>query len=148
MYEFHGWFRLAETPDQVNAGGLAEKLAELGPAIAQFGPVGSSAKLNFADTLPCVRITGHTNRVRRDPGGDTDVDEFLDELIRLLPASWGMPYERSNDSADEISASAGGNSFRVRVLSQGTLTMHADPFLSPCMPVIEDANRTLKVRIT
>jgi hypothetical protein len=139
MYEFQGWFRLAETPDQVDAGGLAEKLGELGPAIAQFGRISSSAKLHFADTLPCVRITGNPNRVRRDPGGDTDVDEFLDELIRLLPGSWGILYERSNDDGDEISTTAGANSFRVRVLSQGTLTMHADPFFSPCVPVIEDA---------
>jgi hypothetical protein len=58
---------------------------------------------------------------------------FLDELLaliaRVLPASYGLVYERSDET---------GNAFRVRTMARGRLTERTDPLLSPANPVIED----------
>ncbi|HXT38297.1 MAG TPA: Imm7 family immunity protein [Chloroflexota bacterium] len=55
-------------------------------------------------------------------------------LYERLPGSWGLLYERD----DETTAPPGPNAFRVRLLARGQIKEGTDPFLSPCRPTIED----------
>ncbi len=64
-----------------------------------------------------------------------DVDEMfaLFNIIKTIaPGSYGLIYTRDID--DPII----GNEFKVWKLAKGELEEMNDPFLSPCIPVIED----------
>ncbi|MEV4703381.1 Imm7 family immunity protein [Actinoplanes sp. NPDC049316] len=131
MHEFHAWIGLAQSPyeddDDLLERGVAEVRAFVGRA-------------DWPDAVFAVRrlngqyfltATGFVNRIR-------DEGRFLDDLLgliaRVLPGSYGLVHDR----ADEMPMPPGPGMFRVRVLARGLLTERADPFLSPCNPVIED----------
>ena len=59
---------------------------------------------------------------------------LLSTVAERLPGSWGIVYQRD----DEMPQPIGPNRYRVRVTTRGRLQEHADPFLSPIKPVIED----------
>jgi hypothetical protein len=54
MYEFHGWFGIAETPDEVDAGSLDDGLAELRETIAEID-LGRHGQADRTRSLPCPR---------------------------------------------------------------------------------------------
>lgn len=63
-----------------------------------------------------------------------EMEDTIDFVRTRLPGSWGLLYERD----DETTLPPGPNAFRVTVLARGELSVRSDPFLSPCIPVIED----------
>jgi immunity protein 7 of polymorphic toxin system len=131
MYEFHGWFGIAESPEEADTGTLAQGVAELRERIEALDWSTGEAALRAYDGEWFVRADGLVNR-RRD-----EADE-LDALVAFIagrfPGAWGLLYER----ADDLPAPPGPGAFRVRVLARGELTERLDPFLSPVRPVIED----------
>jgi hypothetical protein len=68
MYEFHGWFGIAESPEEADAGTLEEGLAELRAAVD--------------------RIDWSTGEA---------LDALIHFIARRFPGSWGLLYERSAD---------------------------------------------------
>jgi hypothetical protein len=60
-------------------------------------------------------------------------DELLGEVVRRLPGSYGLVYERDDETDDP----PGRNAFRVRVVAGGTVEERPDPFLSPAVPVVD-----------
>lgn len=131
MYEFHGWFGIAESAEETDGGTLAEGTSELRSAVRAIQWSTGRAELASYNGQYFVTLNGLVNR-RRDEA---------DEMVRLMgfisarfPGSWGLVYERSDDLNDP----AGGNHFRVHVMSRGAVNVRMDPFLSPCVPVIED----------
>ena len=65
-----------------------------------------------------------------------DIKEILD-LFKLIatiaPGSYGLLYLRDDEDKTGFS-----NDFQVFVLSKGSFKQQKDPFLSPCIPMIED----------
>ncbi len=62
-------------------------------------------------------------------------DELLNTfryIAQVAPGSYGLLYLQDDEDPKY------GNEFRVYVLARGALTEHADPFLSPFFPVVED----------
>ena len=131
MYEFHGWFGLAETPLDIDAGGLDNAVADVAPHLEPFQPRSTTANLRWHNGQPFVDVQGMTNRPR---GLDRDLTALVEFLARRLPGSYGVLYERDDERVDP----PGNNAFRVRVLARGVITERPDPFLSPVTPVIED----------
>jgi hypothetical protein len=131
MYEFHGWFGLAETPHDIDDGILDAAVEELRPLLEPFQPRSTTANVRWHNGQPFVDVQGLTNRPR---GLDRDLDALLAFLARRLPGSYGLLYDRDDERVEP----PGGNAFRVRVLARGTVTERDDPFLSPNNPVIED----------
>jgi hypothetical protein len=131
MYEVHGWFGLSESPSEVDTGGLGLILKELVKQIDELADFNMVAELRHLNGLPFVTITGHRNRPRSDAARIEDLVRFISGH---LPGSWGILYERD----DETTAAPSPNAYRVRIMARGCVTERDDPFLSPCRPTIED----------
>mgnify|MGYP000894984295 CR=1 FL=1 len=132
MYEFHGWFGLAQSPSEIDSGGLAGAIDDLRHVLVRFGPPHAVA----AEVCPLngqyfLWMNGFLNRPRDQ---EAAIDDVLGFLAERLPGSWGIIYERSDEWCEPPLA----NSFRVRVLTRGNVSTPDDPFLSPWQPTIED----------
>lgn len=132
MFEFHGWFGIAESPEEADTGRLDEGLAELRSRIAalDWGTNGE-VTLRVFNGEWYVRADGVVNR-RRDEAAE--LYALLDFVAGRFPGAWGLLYER----AEDLPVPPGRGGFQVRVLARGELTVRLDPFLSPVRPVIED----------
>ncbi|RSM46041.1 hypothetical protein DMA12_12205 [Amycolatopsis balhimycina DSM 5908] len=131
MYEFHGWFGLAETPEEIEEEKFDGLLAELRVKISGIDWSSGEAELKVFNGLHFLLVNGVPNR-RRDE--ERELTELLEYVARRFPGSWGMLYERS----DDMDTPPGPGAFRVRVMARGELHERLDPFLSPVRPVIED----------
>lgn len=67
MYEFHGWFGLAETPTEADAGGLPEIIDEIKALVGWFVPPQAVAEVRGLNGEYFLWINGMVNR-RRDEG--------------------------------------------------------------------------------
>lgn len=131
MYEIHGWFGLAESTEETDQGGLAGIVGRLRHDIAEHTWPSLAITLDALNGQYVLTISANPNR-RRD---EAEFVHALVEFIRVnLPGSWGILYERD----DEAHQPPGPNAYKVTVLARGNLTEHADPFLSPANPTIED----------
>jgi hypothetical protein len=128
MYEFHGWFGLAESTEESDAGRLDALVDELRDRLAGLGWSTASARLEVLNGQPYLSLNGLVNRIRDEAA---DVDRLLGWVAGHLPGSYGLLYERADELPDP-------GSFRVRVLARGGLVERPDPFLSPTRPTIED----------
>ncbi|MGW7361234.1 Imm7 family immunity protein [Streptomyces sp. NPDC054802] len=131
MYEFHGWFGIAESPEEADAGSLDPGIAELRQRIAEIDWATGEVALKVHNGEYFVLANGLMNR-RRDEAAD--LDGLLRHIATRFPGSWGLLYERSSDMDEP----PGQGAFRVRVMARGEIQVRLDPFLSPVRPVIED----------
>ncbi|ATW49309.1 Imm7 family immunity protein [Streptomyces xantholiticus] len=131
MYEFHGWFGIAESPEEADAGTLDPGIAELRQRIAGIDWATGEVALKVHNGEYFVLANGLMNR-RRDEAAD--LDGLLHHIATRFPGSWGLLYERSSDMDEP----PGQGAFRVRVMARGEIQVRLDPFLSPVRPVIED----------
>lgn len=131
MYEVHGWFGLAESTEEADVGGLPTAVERLRQRITNHQQSSLTISLDILNGQPFLAITGNPNRPRETP-------RFLGDLLELirreLPGSWGILYERDDESVEW----PGSNAFKVTVMARGRLSLRDDPFLSPCNPTIED----------
>jgi Immunity protein 7 len=132
VYEAHGWFGLAETPNEADNGALQAKVDEIKRVIDEnHWTTTVAASIHALNGQHWLGLTAFANRRREEAA-------WIDELMRLigdiLPGSWGILYERD----DEMPVPPGPNAFRVTVLARGIASRHLDPFLSPSIPIIED----------
>ncbi|GAA2411029.1 Imm7 family immunity protein [Streptomyces glaucosporus] len=131
MYEFHGWFGIAESPEESDTGSLEAGIAELEARIARIAWATGEAALKVYNGEHFVLVNGLVNR-RRDEA--EELEALLRHIAARFPGSWGLLYERSAD----MDVPPGQGAFRVRVMARGELRDRPDPFLSPVRPVIED----------
>ncbi|WP_101256371.1 Imm7 family immunity protein [Streptomyces barkulensis] len=131
MYEFHGWFGIAESSEESDAGGLESGVTELQTRIADIDWATTEAELKIYNGEYFVMVNGLVNR-RRDEAAE--LEELLRYIATRFPGSWGLLYERSADMEEP----PGQNAFRVRVMARGEIHTRLDPFLSPTRPVIEE----------
>jgi Immunity protein 7 len=131
MYEIHGWFGIAETPEESDGGNLLQKVNELKTLVSQF---------NFHPALVDIRACNGEfflhlgGQFKRNRQYNEDIDKILTFLAEKLPGSYGLLYWRDN----EDSSPPGLGEFHVKVLARGMLTDRFDPFLSPVVPTIEN----------
>lgn len=131
MYEIHGWFGLAESTEESDRGGLVSIVERIRHDLAEHTWPSLATSLNALNGQYVLTVSANPNRRR-------DEVEFVHDLVEFvrakLPGSWGILYERD----DEAQQPPGPNAYKVTVLARGRLTEHADPFLSPVNPTIED----------
>jgi hypothetical protein len=130
VYQFHAWFHLVST-HEFDDDDLDDVLPDIERLMKDFGRPTSRGQLIPLNGEYWVSMNGYANRPRQVP-------EVLDDLLTLLatrlPGSYGLLYERD----DETTEPPGPNAFKVRVLARGQVKEAPDPFFSPCNPVIED----------
>lgn len=132
MYEFHGWFVLAETAEAVAATGSVGALIEnLRGRLALFSWYYASADLQQLNGQYVLNVTGFLNRPWQEA---RDLEMLLGWFAEQLPGSYGLLYELS----DYMPVPPGPRAFGVRVLAGGRVVERLDPFLSPTQPTIED----------
>ncbi|MBP0458113.1 Imm7 family immunity protein [Streptomyces montanisoli] len=131
MYEFHGWFGIAESTEESDAGQLEEGIIELRGRISQLDWSTGDVALNTHNGEYFVVVNGLVNR-RRDEA--EELGDLLDHIAARFPGSYGVLYERSADMPEP----PGQGAFRVKVMARGKVDIRLDPFLSPVRPVIED----------
>ncbi|MEV4501992.1 Imm7 family immunity protein [Streptomyces klenkii] len=131
MYEFHGWFGIAESPEEADAGSLAQGLSDLRVRLSRIRWVTGEVRLAVHNGEYFLTANGLVNR-RRDEA--RELEALLEYVAGRFLGAYGLLYERSDDFTDP----PGPGGFHVRVMARGVLQSRFDPFLSPCRPVIED----------
>ena len=131
MYEFHGWFTLAESTEEADTGTLNSGVRDIKDRMARLNWATGCAELLVLNGEYYVRLDGLMNRWRDEADA---LNSLLDYIVVRFPGSWGLLYERS----DELTPPPGPGAFRVRVMARGSVVTRLDPFLSPVNPAIED----------
>lgn len=125
MYEYHGWITIGETAGERDVGGLHQAVAQIRNYLSESVAV-YVAGLDVVNGLYVLWLAGHPNH-------KTDIPLRLFEYVASqAPGSYGLLYIRDDDDQ------ACPNAFQVWRLARGRLESAADPFLSPCVPIIED----------
>lgn len=132
MYEFHGWIVLCESPSEIDSGSLTNALMQVRLRIAELGFDSTTAQMLLHNGRHTLVINGYPNRRRSEA---VAVKKLLQYLADLLPGSYGLVYE--GDEGVELPAGRG--LFTVTVVKRGQLVSTLDPFLSPTIPAVEDA---------
>lgn len=131
MYEFHGWFTVAESTEEADTGTLDDGVAGLRARVSEIDWATAGAELVVYNGMYVLLVNGLINR-RRDEAAE--LEQLLADVASRFPGSSGILYERS----DDMESPPGTNAFRVRVMARGVIVTRLDPFLSPCRPTIED----------
>ena len=128
MFEYDGWATLREDTREDDIGGLHRIVDELREVIEQFNDGSGVTDLRWINGTCMVYFAGCPNR-RHDC-----VFGLFPWLAEHAPGSYGLLYVRDDE------APVHGNAFQVWRLRRRQVERHPDPFLSPCIPVIEDAD--------
>lgn len=131
MFEFHGWFALAESPEEADAGSLHEGVEEVRSRLDQLRWPTAEAEIKLLNGEYFLVVHGLVNRLRHE---HADLERLIDFVAIRLPGSYGLLWRRS----DEQSVPPGAGAFDVVVLARGAVQRRLDPFLSPTNPTIED----------
>lgn len=131
MFEYHGWFRLAVAPHEVED--EDQKLREVATYarnfielkfpkhhIAEFKPINGEYMASFAD------LTNH-----RTSEAET-VIQIFQEIAQKAPGSYGLLYIW-DDEDPELN-----NEFQVGRLARGKFEFLKNHYLSPRLHTIED----------
>ena len=126
--EYHGWITLRDSPGDPEEDRTPEIAARVGERLRDMEAEHRIVGMKAVNATYIVWLGGCTNH------RSADVDEVFG-LFHLVassaPGSYGLLYVWDDETGDE-------NQFRVWRLARGRLSEHADPFLSPCIPTIED----------
>lgn len=131
MFEFHGWVSVHEStngsvPPNANRSGTHEELMN---RIAEFNDC-CLIDARWVNAMFQVALGGLHNH--RDSAEDHL--DFFRWIATWAPGSYGLLYYWD----DEAEHPTQREEFRVLVMARGEVTERTDPFLSPCIPVIED----------
>lgn len=133
MYEYHGWITLGVSPREVES--EQEKLWEVsdrvGRLLKDFQHEYCIASLKVINGRHLAWIAGHTNH------GSLESKTLLNlfkSVGELAPGSYGILYIRDDEDKEGFA-----NEFQVWRLARGKFDRFKDHYLSPSIPVIEDA---------
>lgn len=131
MFEYHGWVTIQVSADGDEPDGLLERAVErVGRVVREFGNA-QLVDLRYANGVPVLHLGGVLKRP------STVGASLLHLFIRvgeLAPASYGLLHVHDDEDF------AHGNEFRVYRMVRGQVTECADPFLSPVVPTVADAD--------
>ncbi|MFJ8476922.1 Imm7 family immunity protein [Kitasatospora sp. NPDC094011] len=134
MFEYHGWINVLETAGaddedirveearlRVIADGIQQRITELAsPYLLDLLDLRSMNGAVF------VHLGGQPNHPA------PEILDFFREVGRRAPGSYGLLHVRDDEAAEH------GNEVRVLRMVRGEVSEHAEPLLSPCVPVLED----------
>ena len=128
MYEFHCWAALGYHTYEIEDVPQQTLLAELRRYLDGINRSSSLWTLRSYNGVESFQISGQHNH-RSD---------YVIDIFRWIaehgPGSYGLLYVSDDEDAHHSEV------FRVWRLARGELTVHDDPFLSPRIPTLEDAN--------
>ncbi|MGW3289784.1 Imm7 family immunity protein [Streptomyces sp. NPDC001002] len=126
MFEYHGWITVRETAvgedDEIR---LRQIVEELQLRIAQMASP-YLLELRWMNGEPFIHLGGHSNH-RSSP----DVVGLYEHVAAVAPGSYGLLHFRDDEDPSYE------NDVRVLRLARGTITLHTEALLSPCVPTLE-----------
>lgn len=149
MICIHGWVVILEAfkeSDESNTA-LYHALKIVGEKIDQI--INKSPNKNeprnrcFNTIIECAVLNGsHHMFVMADwnhkDGRWYSVLELYQLIAKVAPGSYGVLHVRDDEDSDGYE-----NAIQAYVLRKGKLKRHKDPFLSPCIPMIEEIENDL-----
>jgi hypothetical protein len=130
MYEFHGWATIRESPVDVDEGNLRKIANNIQDHVRQLNWVSGSIELKWINGIPMFNVAGKTNHRSQDAD---ELFETYELIAKTAPGSYGVLFIWNDEDKNGYD-----NEFRVFVLARGKVVENIDPFLSPCVPMIED----------
>ncbi|HVJ62257.1 MAG TPA: Imm7 family immunity protein [Tahibacter sp.] len=132
MYEFHGWIALAETSQEIDEGGLEQKIVRLQTLLDTLDFSPSIAHIVIHNGRCTLSLHAYPNRRRSEAD---NLRELIEHIVESMPGSYGIVYERD----EQWELPHGRGLFCALVVKKGRWHIALDPFLSPNIPQIEDA---------
>ncbi|WP_406695193.1 Imm7 family immunity protein [Singulisphaera sp. Ch08] len=132
MFEYHGWAVVHQDPYEDDNARLQQIVEELRKVITEYGDGSGVTDVRWINGHCMVWFAGCPNH-RHDC-----VFGLFAWLAGHAPGSYGLLYIRDDESPDY------NNAFEVWCLRRGRVEVRLDPFLSPCIPVLEDEHDPLK----
>lgn len=131
MIEYYGWINLRDSTYESDDKEMNIVLSKLYSYISKYKLNDTSGLVNLHKVNGSYQllITGNTNHLSQDVIDIFNLYEFIAEIAK---GSYGLLYIRNDESEDAF------NEFEVFVLAREKIKKEKDPFLSPCIPVIED----------
>jgi hypothetical protein len=129
VFEYHGWVAIRETAgveDDLEL--LHRQVEEVRECLAELGEYGL-LDVRWMNGVPFLHVGGKPNH--RGSWGVAIIDLFA-RVGQIAPGSYGLLHVW-DDESDRHS-----NEFRVFRLVRGEVTEHADSWLSPAIPTLED----------
>ncbi|MGW0757931.1 Imm7 family immunity protein [Streptomyces sp. NPDC002814] len=127
MFEYHGWITVRETAvDDDDEIRLRQIVDELQLRIARMASP-YLLDLRWMNGEPFIHLGGHSNH-RSSP----DVVGLFEHVAAVAPGSYGLLHIRDDEDPGHE------NEVRVLRLARGTITLHTEALLSPCIPTLED----------
>jgi succinate dehydrogenase hydrophobic anchor subunit len=130
MVEYHGWITLRESTHDIDDGRLDAIAATIQGKISGIQAEHTIRGMKVVNATYMIWLGGCTNHWSSD---EEEAFELFRFVASLAPGSYGLLYVWDDEAQNEQE-----NMFRVWRLARGFLTQHADPFLSPCIPTLED----------
>lgn len=131
MVEYYGWINLSDSTYESDNEEMYIILNKLYSYISKYKLDDTSGFINLHKVNGSHQLlfTGNTNHLSQDV---IDIFNFYEYIAEIAVGSYGLLHIRNDESKDAF------NEFEVFVLARGKIKKEKDPFLSPCMPVIED----------
>ena len=135
MIELHGWLTIRPTyMDEDKHPEIDEELI-----YKEVEMLVESLRLRALDKVKWKNGICHIDISYFSNHENPETKEILkafEDIARLAPGSYGLIYYWNDEN---YGSNDYENEFRVLVFKRGTCEWKDDPFLSPCIPVIEDA---------
>lgn len=129
MFEYHGWITVRESAGADDDDREADRLREIVEGVqSRIREINSPylLDLRWMNGEPLLHLGGFSNH------RDKEILGFFAEVGRRAPGSYGLLHVRDDEHAGH------DNEVLVLRLVRGEVTEHAEPLLSPCIPVLED----------
>jgi hypothetical protein len=129
MFEYHGWLVVQTSAYDEEVADLDQAKARVEYEIANLEQGTGLTNLQWVNGQAQLHIAGFKNH--RGAHGDLVIDTFT-RIGEIAPGSYGLLYFRDDEQPGRE------NEFQVLAMRKGTISEQSDPFLSPCLPMIED----------
>ncbi|PXZ06876.1 hypothetical protein DKK70_09435 [Gilliamella apicola] len=131
MVEYYGWISISDSTYESDDKALSLVLEKLHVFINEYKINDSLGilKLHQVNRVTQLLVSGCRNHFSQEL---IDIFKLYEYVAKIAVGSYGLLYIRNDESEDAF------NEFEVFVLARGEIKKEKDPFLSPCIPVIED----------
>ncbi|MDL4820783.1 Imm7 family immunity protein [Actinomadura opuntiae] len=132
MFEYHGWVTIQSSAGDEDDEDVVGAHNTVSAVVRESGLGTGSVELRMVNGMSQLRVSGFANH---RAGEGQEIIELFGRIGKLAPGSYGLLYFRDDEDRD-----GKANEFQVLVMKRGTVSQNSDPFLSPCVPEIEDAD--------
>lgn len=126
MFEYHGWAVVRDDTYDGDDAKLRSIVTELEQRAGEFNDGSGMTDIRWINGACFITFAGKPNHRHECVFG------WFRWLAKHAPGSYGLLYIWDDENTEF------GNTFQVHCLRRGLVEERIDPFLSPCIPAVED----------